>query len=214
TSSSNFPSTLACLRRRGTRVGTFRGRWNEPTFIFPRTSSRVQPKRASGSASYFETVPCISHTITEVSDVNGFPAIAGISSLRLGGRSEGLRAAHKADLLPVPEHRADREERGESRAVLPDEGHFLLEAARLHGGLQEPRDEGGDVLREVERGDAHLPDHLGGGPAEEIRGVRRVRGDGPWHVARDHGSLGGERLLRGHGSLFLEGTMRRVYKPG
>src|SRR5437867_5002746 len=105
-SSSNFPFTLASRRRRGTRVGTFRGTWNDPTFIFPRTSAWVQPKRASASASYFWTVPCMSQTITEVSEANGFPAIDG-PRLRPHRRPKGPRAAHEPHLLPIAYHRVD-----------------------------------------------------------------------------------------------------------
>src|SRR3989449_3230569 len=199
TSSSNFPFTLASFRRRGTRVGTFRGTWKDPTFILPRTSWRVQPKRASASASYFWTVPCMSQTITEVSVVKGFPAIARFSRLRLPRRCKGPRTAHEPDLLAVPEHRADREDRGEAGPVFPHQGDLLLEPPLLDRGLQEPWHESRDVLREMERGDAHLADDLVRGPAEQVRRVRGVLCDGPLHVACDHGRLGDELLRLGHG---------------
>src|SRR5437867_1308221 len=213
TSSSNFPFTEASFRRRGTRVGTFRGTWKDPTFIFPRTSSRVQPSRRSAAASYFSTVPCMSQTITEVSSVNAFdPAAIGDSSrLRPLLRPERAGAAHEADLLPVPEHRADGEDRGEPRAVLPLERDLFLELPVLDGLPQEPRHEGRHVLRQVEARDAHLPDHLVRGPPEQVRRVRGVLRDGPLHVARDHGRLCGE-LLPFH-PKSPAGRKRRGYKP-
>ena len=80
TSSSNLPCSTAVFRSRGTRVGTFSGRWNAATLIFPITSLGVQPNRSAASAAYCVTVPCMSHVITDVSAVNGFCSAMDVPS--------------------------------------------------------------------------------------------------------------------------------------
>src|SRR3990172_646933 len=174
TSSSNFPLTTASRRSRGTSVGTFFGRWNIATLIFPITSSRDQPKSSAASAAYCWTIPFMSHVITDVSAVNGLSpsVIADPSRLRFRRRGEGTGLPHVADLRSVLEHRADGKDRGEPTAVLPDEGDLLLELPVLHGLPQQTWHEGRHVLGDVERGDAHLSDHLVAPSPEKLRGVR------------------------------------------
>src|SRR3989442_15031730 len=111
-----------------------------------------------------------------------------------------MRHPHEAHLLPVPIHRANRESRAEDVAVLSAERCLYLELAVLDRLLQETRNEGRHVLREMEGRDAQLPDDLGGRPPEQVSGVRCVLLHDPLHVTRDDGSLRMERLL-GHGTL-------------
>src|SRR3989441_10270642 len=111
-----------------------------------------------------------------------------------------MRHPHEADLLPVPIPRANRESRAEDVAVLSAERDLFLELAVLDRFLQETRNEGGHVLREMEGRDAQLPDDLSGRPPEQVSGVRCVLLHDPLHVTRDDGRLRMERLL-GHGTL-------------
>src|SRR3989442_8331036 len=83
TSSSNFPFTEASFKRRGTRVGTFRGTWKLPTFIFPRTSWRGPPERASPAPPYLLEGPLLSPTITGGSPGEGLPPHARAPALPL-----------------------------------------------------------------------------------------------------------------------------------
>src|SRR2546428_10068698 len=80
-------------------------------------------------------------------------------------RFQGMRHPHEADLFPVPIQRANRESRAEDVAVLSAERDLFLKLAVLDRFLQETRNEGGHVLREMEGRDAQLPDDLGGRPA-------------------------------------------------
>src|SRR3989442_1989481 len=111
-----------------------------------------------------------------------------------------MRHPHEADLLPVPIHRANRESRAEDVAVLSAERDLFLELAVLDRFLQETRNEGGHVLREMEGRDAQLPDDLSGRPPEQVSGVRGVLLYDPLHITRDDGCLRMEWLL-GHGTL-------------
>src|SRR5437879_13294332 len=92
-----------------------------------------------------------------------------------------MRHPHEADLLPVPIHRANRESRAGDVAVLSAERDLFLELAVLDRFLQETRNEGGHVLREMEGRDAQLPDDLSRRPPEQLSGVRRVL----WHEPLD-----------------------------
>src|SRR2546425_782871 len=83
TSSSNFPFSTASFRRRGTRVGTFSGRWNVATLNFPMTSAGDHPKSSPASAAYSCTIPCMSHVMTDVCALNGFWAM-GLSTKSRG----------------------------------------------------------------------------------------------------------------------------------
>src|SRR3989454_4834416 len=111
-----------------------------------------------------------------------------------------MRHPNEADLLPVPIHRANRESRAEDVAVLSAERDLFLELAVLDRFLQETRNEGGHVLREMEGRDAQLPDDLSGRPPEQVSGVRGVLLYDPLHITRDDGCLRMEWLL-GHGTL-------------
>src|SRR3989449_10672793 len=83
TSSSNFPFSTASFRRRGTRVGTFSGRWNVATLNFPMTSVGDHPNSSPASAAYSWTIPCMSHVMTDVCALNGFWAM-GLSTKSRG----------------------------------------------------------------------------------------------------------------------------------
>src|SRR5207245_1478991 len=111
-----------------------------------------------------------------------------------------MRHPHVADLHPASKHRTDGEHGSEDIAVLSAEGDLFLELPVLDGFLQETGNEGGHVLREMERRDAQLPDDLGGRPPEQLAGVRRVLLHDSLHVTRDDGRLRLEGLL-GHGTL-------------
>src|SRR5437867_7587943 len=203
TSSSNLPFSTASRRRRGTSVGTFFGTWNIATDILPMTSSCDHPNRSAGSAAYSCTMPCVSQVMTEVLDSKGCPAIANCAPepvSRSAWRLQGMRHPHVADLLPASKHRTNGEHGAEDLAVLSAEGDLFLELAVLDGFLQETGNEGGHVLREMQRRDAQLADDFGGRPPEQLAGVRRVLLDDPLHVTRDHGRLRLVRLL-GHGTL-------------
>src|SRR3989442_9259247 len=107
-----------------------------------------------------------------------------------------MRHPHEADLLPVPIHRANRESRAEDVAVLSTERDLFLELAVLDRFLQETRNEGGHVLREMEGRDAQLPDDLGGRPPEPVSGVLPILLHHSLHISRDDGPLRVEWLLR------------------
>src|SRR5436190_17192125 len=115
---------------------------------------------------------------------------------------------HEPDLLPVPEHRTDCEDRGEPSAVLPHQGDFFLEFAFLHGFTQEARDQDRHVLWDVKRGHSQLPDDLFWAPPEQVRGIRRILLDDSLHVARDHRRLRGERFS------LLPGRVHASYAVG
>src|SRR2546426_5061439 len=85
TSSSNFPFSTASFSSRGTRVGTFSGRWKVATLSFPTTSAGDHPNRSPASAAYSCTIPCISHVMTDVCAWNGFSAM---------GLSEEIEGPH------------------------------------------------------------------------------------------------------------------------
>src|SRR5947209_2920995 len=213
TSSSNFPCSTASRRRRGTSVGTFFGTWNIATDILPMTSSCVHPNRSAASAAYSCTMPCVSQEMTEVLDSKGCPAIANCAPepvSRSAWRLQGMRHPHVADLLPASKHPTNGEPSAEDIAVLAAEGDLFLELPVLDGFLQETRNEGRHVLREMERRDAQLADDFGGRPPEQLAGVRRVLLDDPLHVTRDDGRLRLERLL-GHGTPHeIEGPHVKV----
>src|SRR5438128_12353342 len=88
-----------------------------------------------------------------------------------------MRHPHVADLLPASKHRTNGKSSAEDLAVLSAEGDLLLELPVLDGFLQETRDEGRHVLREVKRRDAHLPDDFGGRPREQLAGICPVLWD-------------------------------------
>ena len=84
TSSSNLPFSTASRRRRGTRVGTFFGRWNAATDIRPITRSRGQPNSSSASAAYCWTVPVMSHVMTDTFPSNSPSGMGSTMGTRYG----------------------------------------------------------------------------------------------------------------------------------
>src|SRR2546428_9854998 len=172
------------------------------------TWSCVHPNRSAASAAYSCTMPCVSQVMTEVLDSKGCPAIANCAPephLTVGVAARGDASSHVADLLPASKHRTNGKSSAEDLAVLSAKGDLFLELPVLDGFLQETRDEGRHVLREMERRDAQLPDDFGGRPPEQLARGRRVLLDDPLPVTRDDGRLRLEGLL-GHGTLHgIEG---------
>src|SRR5256712_11658505 len=111
-----------------------------------------------------------------------------------------MRHPHVADLLPASKHRTNGEHGAEDLAVLSAKGDLFLEFAVLDGFLQETWNEGGHVLREMERRDAQLPDDFGGRPPKQPPRAPRQLLDDPLHITRAHGRLRLERLP-GQGTL-------------
>src|SRR3989442_2341750 len=110
---------------------------------------------------------------------------------------------HVAVLLAGSKRRTNGEHGAEDLAVLSAKGDLFLEFAVLDGFLQETWNEGGHVLREMERRDAQLPDDFGGPPPEQLAGVRPPLLDDPLPITPVHGRL---RL----GRLLCPGALRAI----
>src|SRR3989442_4787368 len=104
-------------------------------------------------------------------------------------RFQGMRHPHESDLLPVPKHRANREPCAEDVAVLSTEGDLFLELPVLDRLLQETRNEGRHVLRQMEGRDAQLPDDLGGRATLRLVCSRCLIVYEPLHITPDDARL-------------------------